>query len=102
MFLYRFGPNINPLPFISLLKDNVFKEIMLYRRLLVDDLLKKYTKEDIENIIDKGLCIVGNSIWMITSGQEGQFLRAIEYGTGNSKAYHIVTNALRKTLKEVL
>jgi len=57
-----------------------------------------YREEDIDNAIAFGIRRTGNKVFMQTDGLTGQILRALEYGTSNTKALHLVTKAVRKVI----
>ncbi len=57
-----------------------------------------FTEKEINNAITFGIRRTGNMVFMQTDGLNGQILRALEYGTSNTKALHLVTKAIRKVI----
>lgn len=57
-----------------------------------------FTEKEINNAITFGIRRAGNMVFMQTNGLNGQILRALEYGTSNTKALHLVTRAIRKVI----
>ena len=81
---------------------NLIQEIV--RRLIrenkhnLTEILTLYSEEEIDNAIERGIRRAGNKIFVQTSGGIGQILRSLEYGTGKTKALHILTLAVRKVI----
>lgn len=85
--------------YLNLLKFYIEKQVRLYKSLL-QGILNTYTEDEILNAIDS-IHLVGKYVFMPTSGLNGQILRALEYGTNNTKSYNIITQATKTFEKEV-
>lgn len=85
--------------YVKLIRYEIKKNIKTFSKVL-KNLLNRYTEEDIDNALES-IKLIGNSIFCPTSGKYGQLLRALEYGTNDTKACHILTYSTNKVLKEV-
>ena len=99
MIIGKLKYNINRNLYLKLIKYEISKNIDTYKK-LIKNILSLYTKEQIDNAINS-IVISGNNIFCPTSGINGRILRSLEYGTNNTKAYHIITISTDKVLKEV-
>lgn len=82
---------------INLTQKELQRELLENRHNL-KNLFDTYQEEDIDNAIAFGIRRAGNKVFMQTDGLIGQILRALEYGTSNTKALHLVTKAIRKVI----
>jgi hypothetical protein len=82
---------------INLIQEIVRKLIRENRHNLTE-ILNLYSEEEINNAIELGIRRAGNKVFVQTSGGMGRILRSLEYGTGNTKALHILTLAARKVI----
>lgn len=89
----------NRLIYLRLVKHEIKETYKAYKKLL-KGILSIFTEEQINEAIES-ISLVGTSIFCPTTGINGQILRALEYGTNNNKAYHLITYSSRKVLKEV-
>ena len=85
--------------YINLIKSEIRKQVKTYSR-NIQNIINAYSLKLIDQAIDS-IYLVGNSIFCPTSGLNGQILRSLEYGTNNTKAYHIITHATKSIIKEV-
>lgn len=82
---------------IKAIQDTLREKLIDYRNKL-DEIFTLYSKEDIDNAISYGILRTGNSVYMQTDGEYGKILRSLEYGTGRTKALHLVTQSVRKVI----
>ena len=82
---------------IKSIQDTLNNKIIEYKSKL-EEILNLYTDEDINNAITFGITRVGDFVYMQTNGQYGKILRSLEYGTGRTKALHLVTQSVRKVI----
>lgn len=82
---------------IKSIQDTLNNKIIEYKSKL-EEILNLYTEEDINNAITFGITRVGDFVYMQTNGQYGKILRSLEYGTGRTKALHLVTQSVRKVI----
>ena len=71
---------------------------LVENKLYIDILLNRYSKKDIEKAIDIGIRLSGYKVFVQTSDKCGEILRALEYGTNNCRALHLITKAVRKVI----
>lgn len=84
--------------YLRLIKAEI-KETTNTMKPLLNEVYSTFGENKINNAIKK-IYINGKNIICPVSGNEGQILRALEYGTGKTKALHIISIATRKILKE--
>ena len=82
---------------INLLDTKLRNNIVLYKDKL-EELYTLYSKEDIDSAITLGIRRTGNYIFMQTSGSIGRILRLLEFGSGRTKALHLVTKSCREVI----
>jgi hypothetical protein len=99
MILANLNIVYNRLIYLRLIKYEIKKTFKAYKHLLTG-ILNIYNENQVDEAINS-ITLVGTSVFCPTTGINGQILRAIEYGTANTKAYHIITYSTRKVLKEV-
>lgn len=99
MILANISEVINKKLYLKLIKYEIKKTIKAYSR-IINNILKMYSEDDIDNAIDT-IELIGMNIYCPTSGKYGRLLRALEYGTNDTKACHILTYSTNKVLKEV-
>ena len=85
--------------YLDLLKRRIEEIYKIYKPVL-SNIISSYNEKQIYAAIDS-IYLSGNSIYCPTNGQYGQILRALEYGTGKNKSYHIISQATRNLFKEV-
>lgn len=82
---------------INLIQSCIRNNLILYRNSL-DELYTLYTEEDINRAITTGIRRTGNKVFMQTSGSIGRILRLLEFGSGRTKALHIITKSAREVV----
>lgn len=80
------------------LTQKVLKSKMADNKHNLKDFYDMYTEEQIESAIANGIRRTGNKIFMQTDGLTGRILRSLEFGTGRTKALHLVTSAVRTVI----
>ena len=78
------------------------KELLVKYRGNLDEVYTLYDENQINNALSKGITLTGNYIFMKTNGLSGKILRTLEYGTGRTKALHIITEATRLVIGGML
>ena len=73
-------------------------ELVLKNRHNLDEIFALYSEKDIDRAIELGIRRAGDKVFVQTSGDMGRILRSLEFGTGKTKALHILTLAARKVI----
>lgn len=93
--LYRGNGQI----YLNVLKEKIRILVKIYKPVL-SEIINQYTEEKIYKAIDT-IYISNGIIFCPTSGFYGQVLRALEYGTGKNKSYHLLSQAVKSLKREV-
>ena len=89
----------NKITILNIIKKKILILIKMYTKQL-EPILQNYSDDQIERSVDS-ISLAGNKIFCPTTNLEGRILRSIEYGTGQTKAYNIISMAIKKVLLEV-
>ncbi len=84
--------------YTRLIKAEVKENTNKFKPLLVE-VYSTFGENKVNNAINK-IYSNGKNIVCPVSGNEGQILRALEYGTGKTRALHIISLSTRKIIKE--
>lgn len=82
---------------INLIQQTLRNNLITYQDKL-KELYSLYGEEDINRAIQYGIRRAGNKVYVQTYGLDGRILRSLEYGTGRTKAYHLITKSVRKVI----
>ena len=99
MIIARFLYKSNGQIYLNLIKEKIRVLVKVYNPVL-KEIINQYTEEKIYKAIDT-IYISNGTIFCPTNGFYGQILRALEYGTGKNKSYHIISQAVNSIKKEV-
>ena len=99
MILDKIEYQINTQLYLKVLKSKLIHNIVSYKPLL-KNIINQYKEQNIYRAVDT-IYIDGQIIFCPTGGIYGQILRALEYGTSSTKAYHLISQTNKNLLKEV-